>query len=256
MKIALTYDVAHNRPCSQPGFLVLFIISVATAHMSYGLAKLSHMEIIHPIYGSLSDFLLFTGFATRMFAAICIVFLSAPAMAGSDTMLAHLFADADMRWGFTHTEWYYFMLGDIVWCTGAVFLKVLSTIVPADSVPRHRVPPLKRSATRKNAIAMKAHNYQGRPKKLKHSAKLKRAVSKIKVIAVTTPGAGFWEKHGGGEAVDAGTAVDDEEGKTIARAVGESARAAPMPAPAPAPAPAAVDEEATRGAAVPAGTPP
>ena len=50
------------------------LISVAIAHMSYGLAKLSHMEIIHPIYGSLSEFLLFTGFATRMFAAICIVF--------------------------------------------------------------------------------------------------------------------------------------------------------------------------------------
>ena len=77
--------------------------------------------------------------------------------------------------------------------------------------------------TRGNAIAMKAHNFEGRPKKLKHAAKLKEGCLEDQ----------SHRDDDTGQAVDAGAAADDEEGKTIARALLASLEGSATPAPAP-----------------------
>ena len=140
VKIALTYDVAHNRPCSQPGFLVLVSSrwrprTCRTAWPNSRTWKSSTRSTAACQSSSCSRAL--RPGCSRRFASS---FSLRRRWRAFDTMLAHLFADADMRWGFTHTEWYY-LLGDIVWCTGAVFLKVLGTMLPADGVYRHRLLP-------------------------------------------------------------------------------------------------------------------
>ncbi len=210
VKLALTYDVAHNRPCSQPALLVAFVLSVATAHTSYGLGKLSHMGILDESYGTLSEYLLFTGFATRMFAAVCICFLSAPHSPATrgPGVLAHLFVDnvndgGGIDWGFTHTEWHYFMLGDIVWCTVAIFLKVLGNVVPADAVePGSGIE--RRNTMKRGMVVSLALNYGGRPKKLGFTRQ--RASSRIRATAAvpTLARVGGHNDDGGGISIIGG----------------------------------------------------
>ena len=164
VKIAMTYDARHHRGCSQPAILLVFISTVAIVHMSYGLSKLAHMKVIHSFYGKISDLMLFTGFACRVFCGISIAFLSAPSspLTRGDTPLAHVYGD---KWGWTHTEWHYLMIGDLCWCTGAIFLKIMIMVTPPD--PPKQSNPMNQnrkvlSAEEQALVVATARDFSGR----------------------------------------------------------------------------------------------
>lgn len=104
VKVAFTYDALHTRSCSQPFLLLIFIGSVAVAHMSYGLSKLANMGILGHTYATLADALLYIGFGTRLFSASCIAAFSHPASPNSRTNSAFAVIH-DETWGWTHTEY-------------------------------------------------------------------------------------------------------------------------------------------------------
>ena len=121
IKIALSFNSAHIRACSQPILLLVYISAIGAIHSAYGVQKLAHMHVISPHYALVGERCLQAGFVCRVLAAVSIAVLSRPGGPNSqgDSPMRHLH---DTTWAWTHTEWWYLMIGDCIWCFGAAVL--------------------------------------------------------------------------------------------------------------------------------------
>ena len=131
IKVSLTFNMLHIRFCSQPFLLIIHICSIAMIHAAYGLSKLAHMDVIPDRYARLADSLLYCGFVTRVLAATSVAVLSSPHGPNSRGRSPMRYLH-DSSWAWTHTEWHYLMIGDLVWCFGAVVLRGVFLVISAE----------------------------------------------------------------------------------------------------------------------------
>jgi len=151
IKLAMTFDGFNNRPCSQPLLLLLFMVSVNTMHLSFGIGRLAHMTLLPETWTTRADLLLCVGFAGRVLSGACIATLSHPASPTSrgDTPYALLY---DRSWSWTHSEWFYIMVCDLVWCVGSILLRAGLLLYPRS--PKAKLT--RRAAARQTILAQHA----------------------------------------------------------------------------------------------------